>query len=218
MPNWGPASVPTLHGAEPEGALRCVFWGVEEGRWGFSEVVPTLGIGAAGQMCTAGGCPDPALRPPPVAASLNWGGGRAESSHALKHRNGAMEWGWGKGGSFGCQHIKKGKEQEGLKIKRICLIKDRKGGSGFISYKRFEGRAGTASWEAKRSVIVPALTTEKCTPLGYEDPRLTPTQGCWGLWARSIGCCQGGEWGCAFLASTPPSSKDQCNASCTPWS
>lgn len=73
--------------------------GVKEERWGFSEVVPTLGMGAAGQMCTAGGSPDPALRPPPVAASLNWGGGgRAESGHALKHRNGAMEWGWRRGG------------------------------------------------------------------------------------------------------------------------
>lgn len=162
----------------------------------------------------------PSPAPTPCGSIPELGGWQSR----IQPRTQAQKWGngmgLGEGGFFWLSAHKERKRAGGFKNKTylFCLIKDRKGGSGFISYKRFEGRAGTASWEAKRSVIVPALTTEKCTPLGYEDPRLTPTQGCWGLWARSIGCCQAGEWGCAFLAPTPPSSKDQCNASCTPWS
>lgn len=75
--------------------------GVKEERWGFSEVVPTLGMGAAGQMCTAGGSPDPALRPPPVAASLNWGG-VAEQNLATHSSTEMGQWsGAGGGGGEG---------------------------------------------------------------------------------------------------------------------
>lgn len=41
--------------------------------------------------------PSPAPTPCGSIPELG-GGGRAESGHALKHRNGAMEWGWRRGG------------------------------------------------------------------------------------------------------------------------
>lgn len=66
----------------------------------------------------------PSPAPTPCGSIPELGGGWQSRiwprTQAQKWGNGVGLEGGGGGGSFGCQHTKKGKEQEGLKIKCFC--------------------------------------------------------------------------------------------------
>lgn len=87
----------------------------------------------------------PSPAPTPCGSIPELGGGVAEQNLATHSSTEMGQWsGAGGGGGRGFFWLSAHKERKragGFKNKMFlfCLIKDRKGGSGFISYKRFEG-------------------------------------------------------------------------------
>lgn len=130
-------------------------------------------------MCTAGGRPDPALRQPPVAASLNWGWGQSRIRPPAAFRRARNGKGWGGGGGGGALLVvsTRGKERAGgFKNKRICsaLLKIEKVALNSFPTKGLKVKQAPRRERLSAKVIVPALKT-KCTKFGDEKLRLVPT-------------------------------------------